>query len=231
MTNATVQGGGGGNKSHDLAGSKHNADTITNLNLKLTDGTILSTKEGELNAFPAKSPVVDGDIIVIEDSAATYAKKKSLLSVLKTYVLNGFSLAHSSTTGQTTDDHHPQNGVYRTCKAVVTGCNAGTVCYISGDSSGTPEISLANGTVVGTTKGMLVMPLANITNGGTGTCAIQGEVTITAVAGTVYYLGYTNGTFTSTLSTTTGQFVRIIGYGFSTTVLYFNPGSTYIEVA
>ena len=41
---------------------------------------------GSINGYSPKSPVVDNDIILIEDSEATYAKKKVLLSVLKTYI-------------------------------------------------------------------------------------------------------------------------------------------------
>jgi lysozyme family protein len=62
--------------AHDLAGALHNADTITNLNSKLSDGDVLSTKTGEFNAFTAKSTPVVADIVPIEDSAASNAKKK-----------------------------------------------------------------------------------------------------------------------------------------------------------
>ena len=63
--------------AHDLAGALHNSDTITNLNLKLSDGDVLSTKSGEYNAFTDKTPLVEADIISLEDSAATFAKKKT----------------------------------------------------------------------------------------------------------------------------------------------------------
>jgi hypothetical protein len=80
--------------AHNLAGSEHNADTITNLNSKLSDGDVLSTKTGEVSAMTAKSALVAADLFMIEDSAASYAKKKVLASdmfgniyqVKKTYI-------------------------------------------------------------------------------------------------------------------------------------------------
>ena len=71
--------------AHDLAGAQHNADTITNLNLKLSDGDVLSTKAGEIAALTAKAAPVDADIVVIEDSADSNNKKKLTLLNLRTY--------------------------------------------------------------------------------------------------------------------------------------------------
>ena len=67
--------------AHDLAGTQHNSDTITNLNLKLSDGDVISTKSGEINAFSSKTPV-DADVILIEDSADSFSKKKTTVSNL-----------------------------------------------------------------------------------------------------------------------------------------------------
>jgi hypothetical protein len=68
--------------AHDLAGALHNADTITNLNTKLSDGDVISTKAGEINALTPKTPAVAADLIMIEDSAAAFAKKKITVSDL-----------------------------------------------------------------------------------------------------------------------------------------------------
>jgi hypothetical protein len=42
--------------------------------------------DGEINAITAKGTVVDADIALIEDSAASYAKKKTLFSTIWTYI-------------------------------------------------------------------------------------------------------------------------------------------------
>jgi len=44
------------------------------------------------------------------------------------------------------------------------------------------------------------------------------------------YLGSTAGTATTTIPTTAGDFVRLIGYKITTNVIYFNPSNEYIEL-
>ena len=98
---------------HDLAGGQHNADTITNLNLKLSDGDVISNKPLEINALTPKSPVVAGDIVMIEDSAGgLYTKAKALLSTILAYfkadtdVASAISLKHArSHVITSTSDH------------------------------------------------------------------------------------------------------------------------------
>ena len=70
--------------AHDLAGALHNADTITNLNLKLSDGDIISTKAGEISAIANKAAPVAADLLLIEDSADGNKKKNILISALPT---------------------------------------------------------------------------------------------------------------------------------------------------
>lgn len=66
--------------AHNFAGAEHNADTITNLNTKLSDGDVISTKSGEIAALTEKTVPVGADLVIIEDSAASNAKKKAQLS-------------------------------------------------------------------------------------------------------------------------------------------------------
>ena len=68
--------------AHDLAGALHNADTITNLNLKLSDGDVLSTKAGEISALTNKCTPTTADLLLIEDAADTNKKKNILISAL-----------------------------------------------------------------------------------------------------------------------------------------------------
>ena len=68
--------------AHDLAGALHNADTITNLNLKLSDGDVLSTKAGEINALTVKGTPTTSDLLLIEDAADSNNKKKITIATL-----------------------------------------------------------------------------------------------------------------------------------------------------
>jgi hypothetical protein len=77
--------------AHTLGGSAHSSDTIANVNSKLSDGDMISTLAGEVNALTAKTTPVDADIALTEDSAASYAKKKITMANLKTYFQTGIS--------------------------------------------------------------------------------------------------------------------------------------------
>lgn len=66
--------------AHLLGSSSHTADTIANVNAKLSDGDMISTLAGEINALTAKTTPTTSDLIMIEDAAATYAKKKSTIA-------------------------------------------------------------------------------------------------------------------------------------------------------
>jgi hypothetical protein len=62
--------------AHDLAGALHSADTITNLNTKLSDGDVISTKAAEIGALTEKTTPIGADLFMIEDSADSNNKKK-----------------------------------------------------------------------------------------------------------------------------------------------------------
>jgi hypothetical protein len=66
--------------AHALAGALHSADTITNLNTKLSDGDVISTKAGEIAAIAEKTSLAAGDMFLIEDSADSNNKKRFLAS-------------------------------------------------------------------------------------------------------------------------------------------------------
>lgn len=71
------------NTGHALAGGKHASDTITHLQSKLTDGSLITSKAAEISALTAKSPVDDTDLLLIEDAASGNAKKKIVIGDLK----------------------------------------------------------------------------------------------------------------------------------------------------
>lgn len=68
--------------AHNLAGSLHNADTITNLNTKLSDGDVISTKAGEINALSSDTTPLAADALLMEDSGDSFSKKKLLITNL-----------------------------------------------------------------------------------------------------------------------------------------------------
>lgn len=109
-----------------------------------------------------------------------------------------------------------------------------SICYISGDQAGTPEITKAQADVSGTSQGMLVITSVDIANGAAGGCIISGQLTgFTGLTpGAIEYLSNdTAGAMEETATTTTGEIMRIMGYALSSSVLYFNPDKTYIELS
>ena len=107
------------------------------------------------------------------------------------------------------------------------------VCYISGDQSGTPQITKAQADAEANSKGMLVITLAAIANGAAGNCRVLGTVTGFSglTPGAIQYLSDdTAGSMEETATTTSTEIVRIIGYALSATVVYFNPMQAYVEV-
>ena len=109
-----------------------------------------------------------------------------------------------------------------------------SVCYISGDQSGVPQITKAQADAEANAKGGLVMTMSAIINGADGDCCLLKKVSGFSglTPGAIQYLSDdTAGAIEETATTTSTEIVRIIGYALSATVLWFNPDITYIEVA
>ena len=103
----------------------------------------------------------------------------------------------------------------------------GDVCYYKSDS----KFWKANASAEATTKGFLLMANSGITADASGEFLRMGKMTTTGiVAGTEYYLSTTTGEYTDTKPILSGEFVRIIGYGLTTTILMFDPSQDYIEL-
>ena len=147
-------------------------------------------------------------------------------------------MAAPGTIGGTT----PASGVFTIISGThTTSCHNATgsaiavrsVCYISGDQSGVPQITKAQADAETNAKNMLVVTMAEIADGNAGNCAILGPVTGFSglTPGAIQYLSDdTAGAIEETATTTATEIVRIIGYAFSATVLWFSPDITYIEV-
>ena len=68
--------------AHAFAGALHSNDTITNVNTKLTDGSLITTKAGEIDALTVKAVPTTSDELIIEDAAAAMAKKKITIGTM-----------------------------------------------------------------------------------------------------------------------------------------------------
>ena len=88
--------------AHDIFGALHNSGNKAGLITKLSDVTEIYTNiAGEIHGTTLKSAIVDGDEVLIEDSEATYAKKRTAMSDIKTYM--GLSTPEkNSSTGEST---------------------------------------------------------------------------------------------------------------------------------
>lgn len=105
--------------------------------------------------------------------------------------------------------------------------SAGDIGYVA--SGG---MTLADADAESTAGGQLWIALEAVAATATGTFMRMGKYTTTGLtAGATYYLSTTAGGYTATAPTATGDIVRIIGYAHSTTVLYFDPDSSYVEIA
>ena len=109
----------------------------------------------------------------------------------------------------------------------------GDLCYISGDQSGTPSVTLADASAEATASKMLVVINETINNTASGQAVVYGWVTglsgFTAAA--IQFVHTTAGDFTETAPSGAGEIVRIAGYAMSTTELFFDPDKTWMEIA
>jgi hypothetical protein len=111
--------------------------------------------------------------------------------------------------------------------------NKNDLCYISGDQSGTPSVTLADADAESTCKGMLVLINETITNGSSGdavTYGVQSGFSGLTV-GAPQFASTTAGDLTETAPIATGDIIRVVGYAISTTEVFFHPDPTWFEHA
>lgn len=106
--------------------------------------------------------------------------------------------------------------------------SAGDLCYMNGSG----EMAKADADSEATCDTLLAISLDSPSASATGTFLLFGRYTTSGLtAGANYYASTTAGAITSTAPSGTGDIVRIIGTAISTTVLFFNPDRTFVEVA
>ena len=131
--------------------------------------------------------------------------------------------------GTTDGDHTAGDVVYF---GSTTSMTAGKIYYFTNGGTWAE----ANAGADATATGLLAISLGTASN--TNGMLLRGMVTPLAPAGTdddgkKVYLRATDGACTTDLPTSSGQFVRIIGYMLSpsTDLIYFCPDNTYLEIA
>lgn len=104
---------------------------------------------------------------------------------------------------------------------------AGDLCYMN--SAG--KMDKADASAEATCDTLIGMCLDTIAGDATGSFLLFGRWTTTGLtAGANYYVSLVAGGITTTAPSGTGEIVRIVGTAISTTVLFFNPDRTYLEI-
>ena len=105
---------------------------------------------------------------------------------------------------------------------------AGDLCYMG--ASG--EMYKADASAEATCDTLLAISIDSPAASATGTFLLFGRYTTTGLtASSEYFASETAAAITLTRPTTSGAIVRHVGSAISTTVLFFNPSGTYVEVA
>lgn len=81
--------------THDIGGALHTADTIANVNTKLSDGSMITTRAAEIAALAAKAAPSADDLLIIEDAADSNNKKKTTLSALPFLQWQKINITHT----------------------------------------------------------------------------------------------------------------------------------------
>lgn len=182
--------------------------------------SITRDTNAEINSISEKSTPVNADLLLIEDSAASNAKKKVQIGNL-----------------QVLTKINPSPGIDHTFSGIwIEGTVGesvviGDLLYLKASDS---KYWKNDADAEATTKGQCVMATGTISADASGNLLKYGYIrddTWTWTVGDDLYASATPGNPTSTAPSTTGQFVRIIGQAQSADIIFFNPDNTYIEVS
>ena len=127
-----------------------------------------------------------------------------------------------------TSDGNVGNGGQVTLLGSNTSTTAGRAYYYNGSggwSFAAVSSAAANASLLAvptgntSNRGMLLRGVVQVSNGGTSLST-----------GKAVYLT-TNGSFTTTVPTTSGHYARIVGYALDANTIFFTPSNDYIEIA
>ena len=211
-------------KAHDLAGSKHNQCTLAELNAKISDATldddgdertdgdaIHDNVAAEINAIAEKASPVSGDLLIIEDSESSNAKKKVQIGNLP-----GGAGSDNDITPEPGSDNGYE-GFYGTMTAGET-LAAGDLCYLSNDGKFYQTAADDEETL----GGLLAICTEALDEDDTGVFVLHGFFRHDAWSwnvGATLYMSDTDGEFSETAGSTS----RIMGTAYSDDCIYFNP--------
>lgn len=105
----------------------------------------------------------------------------------------------------------------------------GELCYLN--SSG--EMAKTDADAESTADTLLGIALEAITATNIGNFLLYGEydeTDLVTTAGAIQYVSTTEGAITETAPSATGDIVRSVGYALSTTVLFFDPDRSWVEI-
>jgi len=168
----------------------------------------------EISALGNVNPTL-WDYFLIEDASDGNAKKRVYLESI-----NKFS----------NNDNYMSIEVSNDSGSEMT---KGDLCYISGDSGGVPQVTLADADAEGTGSKMLVLIQETIANAADGTAMLFGVQNGFGglTPGAIQYVHTTAGELTETAPSVAPDIVRIVGYAISASEIFFNPSSTFVEIA
>lgn len=185
-------------------------------------GTAINTDAlAEIHGLTAKGTPIAADELLIEDSAAAWAKKRVALSALA-------SLFALSDLDPTTIADQTWNGRKATMTA---GENLvrGDVCYINSSS----KLVKADADAASTTNS-LFLALATIANNATGLFGVgpgfwRDDAYAAWTVGGTLYLSTTSGGITQTAPSGVDDVVQILGTAYAAKVIYFAPSPLILE--
>ena len=211
-------------------------------------GVLSGSVSGEIAGLDAKATPVDADVALIEDSAASNAKKKltwaNIKATLKAYfdtlylALAGGTLTGNITFGENTslilDPALSADGKY--CGVTEAGTAGATlvfgdVCYFNNNDS---RWELVDANVAdGYDKKIGICVLAAASDGDPTTMLLYGKIRADAVfpaltIGAPVYMGETAGDVVVAQPSTADVCIRILGFGNTADELFFNPSNDYI---
>jgi len=217
---------------------------IDNDNLDIGTGTITS---GNINGIDVATDVAantakvsypgsaDATELNILDGATLTTTELNYVEGVTSSIQTQINAKGTGTMSNVVEDTTPQLGgnLDLNNKSITTEETAGeslvsgNLCYLKSDG----KYWKADASADTTCKTELLMCIDTISADATGTFIKLGEFTTTGLtASSLYYVSETAGAITATAPTTSTSIQRIIGTALSTTVLKFNPSSTYIEV-
>ncbi len=214
-----------------------------------SDAAIAITKLSLVSALDNKTTPVDNDTFPGGDSAASGIWKKftwaNIKATLKTYfdgLYSSFANLVEDTTPQLggylelnknhlrflpdglTDHSFEGSAITETAGENFT---IGEIGYLKSDG----KIWKTDADAEATTKGRLYMATASINADASGVFLLYGIIrddSFTWTVGGIYCVGLTAGAI-ETMSVTTGDFPRIVGYGERAHVFFFCPDNVWLE--